>query len=349
MISPSDELLEIETPKITNADGGGRDRHLAPHRRPAGSDAADRRADGGARPRRGGRGRYRRVCRRVRGAGAKRRWRRRERRPGAQGNRGRRQAAALISIWAPATLPILFLHGFGADLQHLDVRPSRRWPRGIARSANRPVPGMAARPKCWISRHRCHLLRRRPRPGAQAVLGIDRFHLVGHSMGGGDRAQSFALWQPERVASSTLIAARRARPGNQRRVHRRLRPHGTTARRAGRIAAARPRSRHGQPGDGRGCAALQAARRRPAAGADLQHCYGEVVSRWPRSTMDFSGKSPSLSTVAGAQIVWGRDDRAQSGSAQAGGARRAGCRCAASSTIRRATCPTWRGRPRSIA
>src|SRR5229473_1617670 len=41
---------------------------------------------------------------------------------------------------------------------------------------------------------------------ALAALGIERCHLVGHSMGGGI-ALAFAAWQPERVASLTLIAS----------------------------------------------------------------------------------------------------------------------------------------------
>lgn len=42
--------------------------------------------------------------------------------------------------------------------------------------------------------------------GALAALGIERLHLVGHSMGGAI-ALSFANWQPDRVASLTLIAS----------------------------------------------------------------------------------------------------------------------------------------------
>jgi pyruvate dehydrogenase E2 component (dihydrolipoamide acetyltransferase) len=40
---------------------------------------------------------------------------------------------------------------------------------------------------------------------AFAALGIERLHLVGHSMGGAI-ALTFAAWQPQRVASLTLIA-----------------------------------------------------------------------------------------------------------------------------------------------
>ncbi|HXO03801.1 MAG TPA: alpha/beta fold hydrolase, partial [Stellaceae bacterium] len=41
---------------------------------------------------------------------------------------------------------------------------------------------------------------------ALAALGVDRVHLVGHSMGGAIVLQ-FAMGQPERVASLTLIAS----------------------------------------------------------------------------------------------------------------------------------------------
>src|SRR4029077_3433574 len=46
---------------------------------------------------------------------------------------------------------------------------------------------------------------------ALTALDIERCHLVGHSMGGGI-ALTFANWQPERVASLTLIASAQLGP-----------------------------------------------------------------------------------------------------------------------------------------
>jgi pyruvate dehydrogenase E2 component (dihydrolipoamide acetyltransferase) len=98
--------------------------------------------------------------------------------------------------------PVLLLHGFGADLNTwMFTQPALAEGRriiavdlpghgGSAKQVDHPdAEGLAA----VIGR-------------ALEALGIERTHLVGHSMGGGI-AIAFASRQPERVATLTLIAS----------------------------------------------------------------------------------------------------------------------------------------------
>jgi pyruvate dehydrogenase E2 component (dihydrolipoamide acetyltransferase) len=99
--------------------------------------------------------------------------------------------------------PIVFIHGFGADLnawmfnqpalaeRHRTITFDLPGHGGSTKVLKGPVDGTS------FAADLDRLL---------AALGIDRVHIVGHSMGGGI-ALHFALWQPERVASLTLIAS----------------------------------------------------------------------------------------------------------------------------------------------
>jgi pyruvate dehydrogenase E2 component (dihydrolipoamide acetyltransferase) len=98
--------------------------------------------------------------------------------------------------------PIIFVHGFGADLntwmfnqpalaeRHRTIALDLPGHGGSTKTLDKAVD--AASFAADIDR-------------ALAALGIERVHLVGHSMGGAI-ALTFANWQPDRVASLTLIA-----------------------------------------------------------------------------------------------------------------------------------------------
>jgi pyruvate dehydrogenase E2 component (dihydrolipoamide acetyltransferase) len=99
--------------------------------------------------------------------------------------------------------PVVFIHGFGADLntwmftqpalaeKHRTIALDLPGHGGSTKALDGSLDGASF--AADIDR-------------ALAALGIDRIHLVGHSMGGGI-ALHFANWQPERVASLTLIAS----------------------------------------------------------------------------------------------------------------------------------------------
>jgi pyruvate dehydrogenase E2 component (dihydrolipoamide acetyltransferase) len=109
----------------------------------------------------------------------------------------------VLDLGGSAETPVLLVHGFGADLNTwMFTQPVLAEGRrvialdlpghgGSTKAVDAGVDGDAF--AADIDR-------------ALAALGIDRFHLVGHSMGGGI-AIHFALWQPARVASLTLIAS----------------------------------------------------------------------------------------------------------------------------------------------
>jgi pyruvate dehydrogenase E2 component (dihydrolipoamide acetyltransferase) len=98
--------------------------------------------------------------------------------------------------------PVVFIHGFGADLntwmfnqpalveRHRTIALDLPGHGGSTKTLDQAVD--AASFAADIDR-------------ALAALSIDRVHLVGHSMGGAI-ALTFANWQPDRVASLTLIA-----------------------------------------------------------------------------------------------------------------------------------------------
>ncbi len=98
--------------------------------------------------------------------------------------------------------PIVFVHGFGADLNTWMFNQPALAERH--RTIAFDLPGHGGSTKAL----------RGPLDGASvaavldrllAALGVEHIHLVGHSLGGAI-ALHFALWQPARVASATLIA-----------------------------------------------------------------------------------------------------------------------------------------------
>ena len=99
--------------------------------------------------------------------------------------------------------PVVFIHGFGADLnawmfnqpalaeRHRTIAFDLPGHGGSTKALKGPVDGSS------LAADLDRLL---------AALAIERVHLVGHSMGGAIALQ-FASWQKERVASLTLIAS----------------------------------------------------------------------------------------------------------------------------------------------
>jgi pyruvate dehydrogenase E2 component (dihydrolipoamide acetyltransferase) len=100
------------------------------------------------------------------------------------------------------SVPVLLLHGFGADLNTwMFTQPALAEGRGVIAldlpghgGSTKQLDRADAESVAAIVDH------------AVSALGIERLHLVGHSMGGGI-AISFALRQPERVATLTLISS----------------------------------------------------------------------------------------------------------------------------------------------
>jgi pyruvate dehydrogenase E2 component (dihydrolipoamide acetyltransferase) len=99
-------------------------------------------------------------------------------------------------------VPVLLLHGFGADLNTwMFTQPALAEGRRVIAldlpghgGSAKELPHADAESLAVIIGH------------ALDALGIERLHLVGHSMGGGI-AISFARQRPERVATLTLIAS----------------------------------------------------------------------------------------------------------------------------------------------
>ena len=100
------------------------------------------------------------------------------------------------------SVPVLLLHGFGADLNTwMFSQPALAAERRVIAvdlpghgGSTKRVDHVDAASYAAVIGH------------ALDALGIERVHLVGHSMGGGV-AIHFAQWQPERVATLTLIAS----------------------------------------------------------------------------------------------------------------------------------------------
>jgi pyruvate dehydrogenase E2 component (dihydrolipoamide acetyltransferase) len=99
-------------------------------------------------------------------------------------------------------IPILLVHGFGADLNTwMFTQPTLSTGR---RAVAFDLPGHGGSAKDVGAGDPESLTD--AVEGAMGALGIERVHLVGHSMGGAIAALG-ALRQPERVASLTLIAS----------------------------------------------------------------------------------------------------------------------------------------------
>jgi pyruvate dehydrogenase E2 component (dihydrolipoamide acetyltransferase) len=100
------------------------------------------------------------------------------------------------------SVPVLLLHGFGADLNTwMFTQPALAEGRRVVAL---DLPGHGGSAKRVDHADAASLVAIVDQ--ALNALGIERLHLVGHSMGGGI-ATLFALRQPERVATLTLIAS----------------------------------------------------------------------------------------------------------------------------------------------
>ena len=98
--------------------------------------------------------------------------------------------------------PVLLVHGFGADLNTwMFIQPALA---GERRAIALDLPGHGGSAKDIASSTSEFLTG--SAVAAASVLGIERLHLVGHSMGGAIAAL-LALRHPELVASLTLIAS----------------------------------------------------------------------------------------------------------------------------------------------
>jgi pyruvate dehydrogenase E2 component (dihydrolipoamide acetyltransferase) len=107
-----------------------------------------------------------------------------------------------VELGEGTSVPVLLLHGFGADLNTwMFTQPAlAEGTRVVALDlpghggSSKELPDAGGESLAAIVGK------------ALAALGIERMHLVGHSMGGGI-ASSFALRQPERIATLSLIAS----------------------------------------------------------------------------------------------------------------------------------------------
>ena len=108
----------------------------------------------------------------------------------------------VLDLGSGDTTPVLFVHGFGADLNTwMFNQPALA---GTRRTLALDLPGHGGSTKQLdkavdAASFAADLER------ALAALAIEKVHLVGHSMGGAI-AVHFAHWQPDRVVSVTLIA-----------------------------------------------------------------------------------------------------------------------------------------------
>ena len=108
----------------------------------------------------------------------------------------------VLDLGAGGAVPVLFVHGFGADLNAwMFNQPALAETR---RTIALDLPGHGGSTKT-LDRAVDGASFAADLDRALAALAIDRVHLVGHSMGGAI-AVYFAHWQPDRVASLTLIA-----------------------------------------------------------------------------------------------------------------------------------------------
>jgi pyruvate dehydrogenase E2 component (dihydrolipoamide acetyltransferase) len=100
------------------------------------------------------------------------------------------------------SVPVLLLHGFGADLNTwMFTQPALAEGRQVI-ALDLPGHGGSAKQLDRVDAERLAAIV----DATLNALGIERLHLVGHSMGGGI-AISFASGQPERVATLTLVSS----------------------------------------------------------------------------------------------------------------------------------------------
>ena len=108
----------------------------------------------------------------------------------------------------PGATPVVLVHGFGADLNTwMFNQPALAETR---RAVALDLPGHGGSTKALDKAVDAASLAA-DIDRALGMLDIERLHLVGHSMGGAI-ALSFAHWQPDRVASLTLIASAQLGP-----------------------------------------------------------------------------------------------------------------------------------------
>jgi pyruvate dehydrogenase E2 component (dihydrolipoamide acetyltransferase) len=109
----------------------------------------------------------------------------------------------VLDIGAGDATPILFVHGFGADLNTwMFNQPALAESRRVVAL---DLPGHGGSTKTLDKAvHASSFAADLDR--FLVTLGVERVHLVGHSMGGAI-ALHFAGWQPDRVATLTLIAS----------------------------------------------------------------------------------------------------------------------------------------------
>src|SRR5215470_9377811 len=99
-------------------------------------------------------------------------------------------------------VPVLLLHGFGADLNTwMFTQPALAEGRRVVALDLPGHGGSAKRVERADAESLAAVI-----AGALDELGIERAHLVGHSMGGGI-ASALALRSPERIATLTLVAS----------------------------------------------------------------------------------------------------------------------------------------------
>jgi pyruvate dehydrogenase E2 component (dihydrolipoamide acetyltransferase) len=107
-----------------------------------------------------------------------------------------------VELGEGTSVPVLLLHGFGADLNTwMFTQPALAEGRRVIAL---DLPGHGGSAKDVGSGNAGHLTD--AVESAAGALGIERVHLVGHSMGGAVAA-SLALRRPELIATLTLIAS----------------------------------------------------------------------------------------------------------------------------------------------
>ena len=150
------------------------------------------------------------------------------------------------------SVPVLLLHGFGADLNTwMFTQPALAEGRQVI-ALDLPGHGGSAKQLDRVDAESLAAIV----DHALNALGIERLHLVGHSMGGGDRhfvrlAAARARGDPD----PDLVGRARAR--DQRGVYRRLCARRAPPRGDRGTQPPGPRSGARQPHDDRGCVALQ--------------------------------------------------------------------------------------------
>jgi pyruvate dehydrogenase E2 component (dihydrolipoamide acetyltransferase) len=107
-----------------------------------------------------------------------------------------------VELGEGAGVPVMLLHGFGADLNTwMFTQPALAEGRRLI-ALDLPGHGGSTKELPHADAESLATIIGR----ALDALGVERMHVVGHSMGGGI-AMSFALRHPERVATLSLIAS----------------------------------------------------------------------------------------------------------------------------------------------